>query len=366
MPLTLLDITKHFGVVLAVDSFTLSINDGEFIVLLGPSGCGKTTVIRIIAGLEHPDSGQVKVSGDDWTQLPPQRRDVAMVFQQYALYPQRSVRGNIEYPLRLRGVNSKERSDRVNQISILLGIHALLDRRPSQLSGGEAQRVALARALVREPSCFLMDEPLSNLDAQLRIRARAEIKRIQRQLKVTTLYVTHDQDEAVALADRIAVMNEGRLAQVGTPEEIFHRPATSFVAGFVGAPPINLLKAIVTAAAGEFVRVILGQNDGGSDSSSVTIKMAAPVGRRLTVGFRPDHVKIIRNEDEGLSQPSWLLPGAISLVEGLEPEYVAHCDTSAGAMLVRTSQKPAEGPTKLSLPAAMAHFFDAETGERIE
>lgn len=365
MLLSLLDVTKHFGAVQAVDNFSLSLEEGEFVVLLGPSGCGKTTIIRIIAGLEQPSSGAVKMAGNDWTHLPPQKRDVAMVFQQYALYPQRTVRGNIEYPLRLRRISSKHRDERVERVSSLLGIKALLDRRPSQLSGGEAQRVALARALVREPSCFLMDEPLSNLDAQLRIRARAEIKRIQRQLKVTTLYVTHDQDEAVALADRIAVMNKGRLIQVGTAEEIFHHPATSFVAGFIGAPPINLLPATITGSANGNFEVALEANDGGSYTSSINIK-AAVVGRKLMVGFRPEHIQIAIGGAGDNRQPGWLISGNITLVEGLEPDYVAHCDTSAGAMLIRTAHRPAEGPTKLSLPAAMAHFFDAETGERIE
>jgi len=238
-------LVKRFGEVTAVHDFSVEVPAGELLVLLGPSGCGKTTVIRLIAGLEIPDSGTVLINGRSCDDVPPQQRDVAMVFQQYALYPHRTVRGNIEYPLRLRNVEQQLRRDKVEWIAGLLGITRLLGRKPGQLSGGEAQRVALARALVRDPACFLMDEPLSNLDAQLRVRARAEIRRLQRHLRVTTIYVTHDQDEAVALADRIAVMRDGRLIQVGSPEELFRRPANAFVAGFLGRPPMNLLQATV-------------------------------------------------------------------------------------------------------------------------
>lgn len=366
MPLCIFEITKHFGAVVAVDSFTLSFREGELVVLLGPSGCGKTTVIRILAGLENPDSGTVSMSEEDWTHLPPQKRDVAMVFQQYALYPQRTVKGNIEYPLRLRGMKSDQREERVERVSSLLGIKSLLNRRPRELSGGEAQRVALARAIVREPSCFLMDEPLSNLDAQLRVKARAEIKRLQRHLKVTTLYVTHDQDEAVALADRIAIMNDGQLIQVGTAEEIFHRPATSFVAGFLGSPPINLLRGQVTSVQDGLAQIGLDPTHGDNYNLSVGIREAVTRGQKLKVGFRPDHVNLV---SEGQGHPSaagWLIPGTLVLVEGLEPEHVAHCDTPVGTILVRTAHKPAEGPAKLFLPAAKAHYFDAETGKRLE
>jgi multiple sugar transport system ATP-binding protein len=366
MTLDIFEITKSFGTVRAVDEFTLSLNGGELVVLLGPSGCGKTTVIRIVAGLETPESGKVIMSGEDWTGIPPQKRDVAMVFQQYALYPQRTVKGNIEYPLRLRGMETKERDERIDRVSSLLGLSSLLNRKPSELSGGEAQRVALARAIVREPSCFLMDEPLSNLDAQLRVKARAEIKRLQRHLKVTTLYVTHDQDEAVALADRIAIMNDGKLIQVGTSEQIFHQPATSFVAGFLGRPPINLLPAQVISVRDGLAQIGLDPNDGDNYKLSVGIREAVTRGQKLKVGFRPDHVNLVSEGQGDQSEAGWFIPGTLVLVEGLEPEYIAHCDTPVGTILIRTAHKPAEGPAKLFLPAAKAHYFDAETGKRLE
>jgi ABC-type sugar transport system ATPase subunit len=363
--LELVSVAKRFGLVDAVNDFTISINEGELLVLLGPSGCGKTTLIRIVAGLESPDKGSIVMAGKDWTDLPPQVRDVAMVFQQYALYPQRTVTENIEYPLRLRAMKKKEREERVKRVSSLLGLESLLNRRPRQLSGGEAQRVALARAIVREPSCFLLDEPLSNLDVQLRLKARAEIKRLQRHLRVTTLYVTHDQAEAVALADRIAIMKDGQLIQLGTSEEIFHRPATSFVAGFVGTPPINLMNAQVTSVEGCLVQITL---DPPADNykQSVRITGAVTRGQKLKVGFRPDHVELVSDGQGDRSGVGWLIPGTIVLVEGLEPEYVAHCDTPIGTILVRTAHKPAEGPAKLFLPEAKAHYFDVETGNRLE
>lgn len=365
MPLSVVEITKRFGSVVAVDSFTLSFRDGEIVVLLGPSGCGKTTVIRILAGLEIPDSGSVSMSGHDWTNLPPQKRDIAMVFQQYALYPHRTVKGNIEYPLSVRGVRSDEREKRVERVASLLGIKSLLCRRPRELSGGEAQRVALARAIVREPSCFLMDEPLSNLDVQLRVKARAEIKRLQRHLNVTTLYVTHDQAEAVALADRIAIMKDGQLIQLGTSEEIFRRPATSFVAGFLGTPPINLLNGCITSVQDGLVQITLDLTT-DNYKQSVGITGAVTRGQKLKVGFRPDHIELVSEGQGDRSGTGWFIPGTVALIEGLEPEYVAHCDTPIGTILVRTAHKPAEGPAKLFLPAAKAHYFDDETGKRLE
>ena len=364
--LELQDLRKLFGTITAVDDLTLTIGTGELCVILGPSGCGKTTVLRLIAGLEVPDAGSISMSGEIWIGMPPQQRNVAMVFQHYALYPNRSVRANIEYPLRLRNVSAADRSEKVDRISSLLGLKPLLDRKPRQLSGGEAQRVALARALVRQPACFLLDEPLSNLDAQLRARARAEIKRIQRDLRVTALYVTHDQEDALALADKIAVMNKGRLVQVGPAEELFRHPKHTFIAQFLGRPPMNLVRATVIEAKHNSAVVSVETVDGSSRIE--TIRRTLPKGYKLHIGFRPDHV-ILLNEKEDLTdgqQNLWPMPGKVLLIEGLEPDYIVYCDTAIGTILVRVNTKPAEHSVKLTLPVTKAYYFDGETGDRLQ
>ncbi|MCI0545551.1 MAG: ABC transporter ATP-binding protein [Actinobacteria bacterium] len=236
------DLRKQFGDVLAVDCVDLRSEEGEFLVLLGPSGCGKTTLLRMIAGLEQPTAGDILLGDESVVGLPPRARRVAMVFQSYALYPHMSVANNIAFPLKSHGVPAEEREGKVRWAAELFGIERLLARRPRQLSGGERQRVALARALVREPSVFLLDEPLSNLDAKLRAAARDDLMEFQRNIGITTIYVTHDQVEAMGMGDRIAVMNEGRVRQLGTPEEVYHHPADVFVAQFIGSPPMNLLQ----------------------------------------------------------------------------------------------------------------------------
>ena len=237
------EITKLFGQVCAVDGIDLEAKDGEFLVLLGPSGCGKTTLMRMIAGIEDPTRGDVVIGGRVVTDLPPRARNVAMVFENYALYPHLSVYRNIAFPLSTQGVRKTTVRERVNWAAETFGIERLLGRKPRQLSGGERQRVALARALVREPVVFLLDEPLSNLDAKLRNAARDEIQQFQRQIGTTTIYVTHDQVEAMGLGDRIAVLNEGRVRQIGTPQEVYHQPADTFVATFIGSPPMNLVES---------------------------------------------------------------------------------------------------------------------------
>lgn len=236
------NVTKLFGDVRAVDNVNLQTAEGEFLVLLGPSGCGKTTLLRMIAGIEPPSSGDVIINEQIVTHLPPRVRNIAMVFQSYALYPHMTVFKNIAFPLRTRGVDKAAIKDKVAWAADMFGIGRLLDRKPRELSGGERQRVALARAIVREPSAFLLDEPLSNLDAILRASAREELRQFQKRLGVTTVYVTHDQVEAMGLGDRIVVMNNGRICQVGTPSEIYQRPADTFVATFVGSPPMNLIE----------------------------------------------------------------------------------------------------------------------------
>ncbi|HIP56630.1 MAG TPA: ABC transporter ATP-binding protein [Ignisphaera aggregans] len=234
-------VSKYFGRVRAVEDFNLLIRDGEFVTLLGPSGCGKSTTLLMIAGIYKPTKGRIYFDDQDVTDLPPKDRNVGMVFQSYALYPHMTVYENIAFPLRLKKMPKNEIDRKVREIAKFLKIDHLLDRKPAQLSGGQQQRVALARALVKEPDVLLLDEPLSNLDALLRVYMRAELKRLQKELKVTTVYVTHDQVEALSMSDRIVVMNEGRIQQVGTPDEIYSHPANTFVASFIGTPPMNLI-----------------------------------------------------------------------------------------------------------------------------
>ncbi len=235
-------VTKYFDAVRAVDGIDLAAREGEFLVLLGPSGCGKTTLLRMIAGLEEPTSGDILIGGRVVTQLPPRARNVAMVFQSYALYPHLTVFKNIAFPLKAQGMGKDAIGDKVGWAASMFGIEGLLDRKPRQLSGGERQRVALARALVREPKVFLLDEPLSNLDAKLRTAARDELRQLQRRIGTTTIYVTHDQIEAMGLGDRVAVLNAGKIRQIGSPEQIYAEPTDTFVATFIGSPPMNLVE----------------------------------------------------------------------------------------------------------------------------
>lgn len=235
-------LSKRFGDVTAVDGVDLLSRDGEFLVLLGPSGCGKTTLLRMIAGLEPPTSGEILIDDNDMTDLPPRARNIAMVFQSYALYPHMTVFKNIAFPLRPLGTKRHVIKEKVNWSAGMFGIEHLLARKPRELSGGERQRVALARAMVREPSLFLFDEPLSNLDAKLRTLAREELQQLQKRIGITTIYVTHDQVEAMGLGDRIVVMNEGRVRQIGTPQEVYRKPEDTFVATFLGSPPMNLIE----------------------------------------------------------------------------------------------------------------------------
>src|SRR5215475_8673048 len=247
------NVNKHFGGASVVDDLSLEVRDGEFIVLLGPSGCGKTTTLRMLAGLEGVTSGDIFIDGERINDIPTQHRDLAMVFQSYALYPHMTIAENIGYPLRVRKVNQVERAERVQRVAAMLEIESLLERKPRQLSGGERQRVALARAIVREPRAYLMDEPLSNLDARLRVQMRGELKRLQHQLGTTTIYVTHDQAEAMTLASRVAVMKKGRLQQFDAPMNIYNEPANRFVAEFVGSPSMNFVEGEMDAATETFV-----------------------------------------------------------------------------------------------------------------
>jgi ABC-type sugar transport system ATPase subunit len=293
-------LTKVYpGGVRAVDELDLEIADGEFFALLGPSGCGKTTLLRTIAGLETPTSGTVRIGDADVTGTPPGRRDIAMVFQDYALFPHMDVTDNIAYPLRIRKTPKAERHAKAAATAARLSLSELLARRPGQLSGGQQQRVALARAIACHPRAFLFDEPLSNLDARLRLEARTFLKRLQRELAVTTVFVTHDQGEALALADRIAVMSSGRLMQVGTPTEVFQRPATTFVAAFIGATPMNLLPGEIQ---GDVLRVA---------GAALPVPPGLSDGDRITYGVRPEYT------DLSLQPREDAFPGAVAVVENL-------------------------------------------------
>jgi len=357
---------KDFGRNRVVQDLSMTVSDGEFCVILGPSGCGKTTLLRMIAGLEKLDAGSISMGGVDWTNLPPQKRDVAMVFQQYALYPHRSVKGNIEYPLRLRRMAPEVRKERVDEVAHFLGITALLDRKPRQLSGGEAQRVALARALVRKPACFLMDEPLSNLDAQLRVAARVEIKRLQRDARVTTVYVTHDQEEAVALADRIGIMEKGRLVQIGSPDELFVHPANAFVARFLGKPAINVFQGLAEPTEHGCFLVTLESALGRDPGMAVRFPTLSRNKHKLLVGIRPRHVEVAGLSSDGSAAGPWELHGDLILSEGLDPDYVLHYSTAAGIVLACADRKPIENAGRLLLSCEKVLFFDADTETRIE
>ena len=281
------NVSKTFGGTSVVDDLSLKIDDGEFIVLLGPSGCGKTTTLRMLAGLESVTSGNIFINGERVNDVPTQHRDLAMVFQSYALYPHMTIAENIGYPLRVRKLEKAERAERVKRVAAMLEIESLLERKPRQLSGGERQRVALARAIVREPRAYLMDEPLSNLDARLRVQMRGELKRLQHQLGTTTIYVTHDQAEAMTLASRVAVMKKGRLQQFDTPMNIYNQPANRFVAEFVGSPSMNFIEEspFTMGIRSEHIQVLSQPQDGAIAAQVyVTEQMGNETLVFLTVG----------------------------------------------------------------------------------
>lgn len=292
--LDLVNIQKSFGPVHILHDVTIALEDGEFLVLVGPSGCGKSTLMNIIAGLEEPTGGALKLNGRDITQVAPAARDISMVFQSYALYPNMTVAENIQFPLEMRKVDKSTRAERVKGVAKLLQIEHLLDRKPRQLSGGQRQRVAIGRALAREPKLYLFDEPLSNLDAQLRLDMRTEIKKLHQRLKSTIVYVTHDQIEAMTLATRIAVMKGGVVQQLGTPHEVYNRPANTFVAGFMGSPRMNLANAQVVDQAG----VVALEFQTGT-AQKITVPLADKfsylwryVGRDVIVGIRPETINL--------------------------------------------------------------------------
>jgi multiple sugar transport system ATP-binding protein len=343
---TLTGLSKEFpGGVRALDALELTVPDGEFFALLGPSGCGKTTLLRTIAGLESPSEGEVRIGDRAVTALPPGDRDIAMVFQDYALFPHMSVRDNIGYPLRIRRRPRPEREARAEEVGAQLGLDGMMERRPAALSGGQQQRVALARAVAGRPSVFLFDEPLSNLDARLRLDARTFLKRLQRELGVTTIFVTHDQAEALALADRIAVMAAGRIRQIGTPREVFGRPANTFVANFIGSTPMNLLPGTVR---GEQVAVAGG-----------TLPLAGSiVAGDVVVGLRPEYVRVSTTPVQGA------LVGTVSVTENLGVSSLVNVEVD-GALVGATvpeEDEPTPGTT-VWLTAAPGRILLYRDGE---
>ena len=350
--LTLDKLRKSYGPIGVLHGIDLELQSGEMLVIVGASGCGKSTLLRLVAGLEAPTSGRVLLEGNDITRLDPAARDIAMVFQNYALYPHMSVFDNMAYGLRIRGLPRAEIGKRVQEAAELLGLGPLLQRKPRQLSGGQRQRVAMGRAIVREPKLFLFDEPLSNLDAKLRVSMRAEIRRLQRRMRVTSLYVTHDQVEAMTLGDRLLVLHQGRPVQLATPMEVFERPADTYVAGFIGAPSMNLLPAVLSQS-GAAATLDLGTCIPFSDG-----KREGTDGRRLTVGIRPEH---LRPDPAGLILQ-------IDLIEPLGSETVVIGRLTNGEMLsVKLAGAAPPGETmRVAIPPEQMHVFDAGTGLRLE
>jgi multiple sugar transport system ATP-binding protein len=336
----------------------LEVRDGEFLVLVGPSGCGKSTLLRIVAGLETATRGRVWIGDRDVTDVPPQERDVAMVFQSYALYPHKTVRENLAFGLRMRRTPKAEIERRVAEAARVLGLAELLDRTPRELSGGQRQRVALGRAIVRDPKAFLFDEPLSNLDAKLRVQTRAELARLHRRLGATMLYVTHDQEEAMTLGDRVAVLRDGVLQQVAPPLEVYRRPANLFVAGFVGSPAMNLLRG----------RIRPTDEGLAFEAPGVTVPVGSPnvrPGAEVWLGIRPPDVQV--------SAPgAGPVPARVDVVEPRGSECIVHLAVGRdAATLVRAVLPPdrevrEDEPVSLAFPQDRLHLFDAETESRID
>lgn len=335
------NVTKRFGAVTAADHISLTIEDGEFFALLGPSGCGKTTTLRLIAGLETPDAGRIRIGDQDVTDRPPRERDVAMVFQDYALYPHMTILENIGYPLKVRGVDGGQIRERVTETAQSLQIAQLLERRPAQLSGGQQQRASVARAVVHQPLVFLFDEPLSNLDAKLRVEARGFLKHLQHELGVTTVYVTHDQAEAMALADRIAIMEHGRIVQVGAPLDVYREPRTTFVAGFIGNPPMNLLACRLERTADA---VFLAGDGFRLDISCLRERVPANLGsgEEVTLGIRPEHLTLTEME-----MPQ-AIPAEVYVVQPLGTETLINLLVDGVTVSVRIfSDEPPQLPQQV-------------------
>jgi sn-glycerol 3-phosphate transport system ATP-binding protein len=349
--LELRQVKKRYADHDVIHGIDMQIGDGEFVVIVGPSGCGKSTLLRMVAGLEVITGGEVAIDGRVVNNLEPKDRDIAMVFQNYALYPHMSVFDNMAYGLKIRGMSKAEIGQRVDKAATILELGELLQRKPRQLSGGQRQRVAMGRAIVREPKVFLFDEPLSNLDAKLRVQMRLEIQKLHRELHTTSLYVTHDQVEAMTLAQRMIVMNAGRAEQIGTPAEVYGHPATTFVASFIGSPPMNLLRGRLDADGTGFV---LGTG------LSIALPAAARqhIGRDVLLGVRPEHLVLAATG----------LPLVVELVEVLGADMLVHGKVGDDSVIVRLPDgaHPSFGEKiHCAFDAARLHWFDPSTGMRI-
>lgn len=351
--LSLESISKRFGSNQIIDNVSLDINAGEFMVILGPSGCGKSTLLNLIAGLEEVDSGSIKLNGQQIEHRAPKHRDVAMVFQNYALYPHMTVFENIAFGLKMRKIPKKDIEARVNEVGETLSILHLLDRKPRQLSGGERQRVAMGRAIARLPQIYLLDEPLSNLDALLRSQIRTEIKKLHAQLGITMIFVTHDQVEAMTLADRIAIMNKGHIVQVGTPDEIYYRPQTHFVATFLGNPSMNIINAQIDRQSQSVYiggsKLKISANNGSSVDSCL-------------IGFRPENVKLGGTN-------SLAFDGVVDVVEPTGPDLYALIDCEEGFPVkgrFQNGEVETGKSVRFTVDSDNIHVFDAKTGARLD
>jgi multiple sugar transport system ATP-binding protein len=346
---------KNYGALRIVKGIDLEIADREFVVLVGPSGCGKSTTLRMLAGLESISGGEIRIGERVVNKLPPRERDIAMVFQDYALYPHKTVYENMAFSLKVRGVAESEIKIRIGQAADMLGIGQLLDRKPSQLSGGQRQRVAMGRAIVRRPQVFLFDEPLSNLDAKLRGQVRTEIKRLHQAIGTTIIYVTHDQVEAMTLADRIVILKGGEIEQVGTPDEVYNNPASIFVGGFIGSPAMNFAKGVIRGGEVAFdggATIPLHQRSAG--------KARGLEGREVTVGIRPEHF-VPAGEGHGLS-------GRVQVVEPLGSDTLIHFALGPSTLTARVApeMRPRPGETlSIGVDPSRVHLFDAATERAI-
>jgi multiple sugar transport system ATP-binding protein len=350
--ISLRGVSKSFGDVEALKALDLEVEEGEFVSILGPSGCGKTTLLRMLAGLEQPTAGEISIGGDVVTNMSPSERNIAMVFQSYALYPHMTVAGNIEYPLKKRGVTRAERAERVNAAAAMLQLEDLLKRKPRELSGGQQQRVALGRAVVRDPAVFLMDEPLSNLDAKLRAHMRAELIQLHRRIGRTTIYVTHDQLEAMTMSSRIAILNDGELQQIDTPARVYSEPANEFVAGFIGMPPMNLVDATLNADGSVDVNGAGRWRFGFRDETAPT-----PAGP-MRVGFRPEDIVVDPNGEAA----------RVTVVEPTGHEVIVVFDVAGAQFVGRMSPETApsvDDTVNLGLRAERMHVFSTRHGGRV-
>jgi sn-glycerol 3-phosphate transport system ATP-binding protein len=348
---TLRDVRKSYGAAAVIHGIDIDAADGEFIVIVGPSGCGKSTLLRMVAGLEEITSGEIVIGDRVVNKLEPKDRDIAMVFQNYALYPHMSVFDNMAYGLKIRGLARDDIAARVNRAADILELAPLLSRKPRQLSGGQRQRVAMGRAIVREPAVFLFDEPLSNLDAKLRVQMRFEIQKLHRRLSTTSLYVTHDQVEAMTLAHRMLVLNAGRAEQIGTPMEVYRDPATVFVAGFIGSPAMNFLSG----------RAVAGGSIALDEGAVVRSNLTLESGRGVVVGIRPEHLQPASAADA-------LLSGPVEMIEQLGADTLVHLAYGKQRVIARLSQAVHPGVgSMMSLAAAPSevYIFDATNGARI-